>query len=160
MSPTTGAARARRIRAFVMSGLALAAAACATTGERYAEASTEPRLTGTEWRLVEFVSPKDAIGTIRPRAEEVYTIRLDPDGTLVAQLYCNRGTGSWTSPDIDKTMGSVSLNLKAVTMAACLPSPLERVSRDLANVRTFVIRDGRLHLNLMMDGGDYVWTPQ
>lgn len=152
--------RPRRLRLLVASGLALlSAAGCATPSDRPAE-PTHPALTGTEWRLLEFESSDDAIGTIRPGEGEVYTLRLDPDGSLAAGLFCNRGTGRWTSPDAAEPSGSLTLELKAVTSAACPPSRLERVGSDLAHVRSFVIRDGRLNLNLMLDGGNYVWVPE
>lgn len=119
----------------------------------------EPQLTGTEWTLVYFQSPEDSIGKVSPKPGEVYTLRLSPDGTMAAGLFCNRGTGHWSSPEAGAATGTISLNLVAVTQAACLPSPLERITADLARVRSFVIRDGRLHLNLMVDAGDYVWEP-
>lgn len=119
----------------------------------------EPPLTGTEWTLVYFQSPEDSIGKVSPKPGEVYTLHLSPDGTMAAGLFCNRGTGHWSSPDAGAAMGSISLNLVAVTQAACLPSPLERIGADFTRVRSFVIRDGRLHLNLMVDAGDYVWEP-
>lgn len=121
--------------------------------------SAEPPLTGTEWSLVEFESSDDAIGVIRPRADEVYTLQLDPDGTAAIGLYCNRGTGRWSSPDADANIGSLLIEPLAITRAACPPSPLARIGNDLARVRTFVITGGRLHLNLMTDSGNYVWTP-
>jgi heat shock protein HslJ len=116
-------------------------------------------LVGTEWRLLEFESSADEIGTIRPARGEVYTLTLNRDGTAAMQLFCNRGTGSWTSPDSLRSMGSITIDLKAVTMAACGPTRLERLATDMGHVRSFVIRDGRLHLNLMLSGGNYVWVP-
>jgi hypothetical protein len=32
-----------------------------------------------------------------------------------------------------------------------------QIARDAQYVRTYVLRDGRLYLNLMADGGNYVW---
>jgi heat shock protein HslJ len=136
--------------------VAVLLAGCTTAPEEGAGMS----LVGTEWRLDEFESSDDAIGTIRPQAEEVYTIQLAPDGTAAFQLFCNRGTGRWSSPDADRQSGSLTLQVIATTMAACPPSELERLASDLGRVRTFVIQDGRLHLNLMLDGGNYVWSPQ
>lgn len=147
------------VRLAIASGLALLAASCATPSEQSPQPS-HPQLTGTEWRLIEFESSDDAIGTIRPQQDEVYTLHLAPDGTLAAGLFCNRGTGRWASPDAAKPDGSLTLELKAVTSAACLPSRFERLAGDLAHVRSFVIQDGRLHLNLMLDGGNYVWAPE
>lgn len=129
---------------------------CTTAPEERAGFS----LVGTEWRLDEFESSDDAIGTIRPQAEEVYTFQLAPDGTAAFQLFCNRGMGRWSSADADRQSGSLTVEVIGTTMAACPPSELERLANDLGRVRTFVIRDGRLHLNLLLDGGNYVWSPQ
>lgn len=131
-------------------------AGCTTTPDGSAGAP----LLGTEWRLVEFESADDAIGTIRPQAGEVYTARLAPDGTAAFQLFCNRGMGRWTSPDADRPRGSLTLEVIGVTLAACPETRLNRLADDLGRVRSFVIQDGRLHLNLMLDGGNYVWAPQ
>ena len=144
-----------------MALLALLSGACATVPPA---APTLPSATGlslssTEWKLVYFQSPEDAIGRVTPKAGEDYTLSLTPDGTMAAGLFCNRGTGHWSSPDASLAMGSISLNLVAVTQALCPPSPLERIGADFARIRSFVIRDGRLHLNLMVDAGDYVWEP-
>jgi para-nitrobenzyl esterase len=44
----------------------------------------------------------------------------------------------------------------ALTRALCPPAPLtERLEKDWAFVRSYVIRDGRLFLSLMADGGIY-----
>lgn len=117
-----------------------------------------PDLVGTEWRLLEFESSDDSIGTIRPGSGETYTLRLDPDGSAAMTLFCNQGTGQWTSADYRLPRGDLSITPGAMTMAACPPSRLERLGADLARVRSFVIEDGRLHLNLIMDSGNYVWT--
>jgi heat shock protein HslJ len=145
----------RSARALVATGLALLATSCATIPE---PASTA-RLTDSDWRLVHFESSDDAIGTTRPGPGERYTLHLDRDGSAAAQLFCNRGMGRWSSPDAERSSGEITIELNAMTMAACPPTPLERLPADLGRVRTFVIQNGRLHLNLMMDGGNYVWVP-
>lgn len=152
----------RRVHLSIASGLALLAASCAPSPGPSTPSgpSNEPELTGTNWRLIEFESSDDAIGTIRPAQDDVYTLHLDPDGTLAAGLACNRATGRWTSPDTTKTMGSLTLELNAVTSAACLNARFERLATNLGHIRSFVIRDGRLHLNLKLDGGNYVWVPE
>ena len=35
----------------------------------------------------------------------------------------------------------------------------ERVARDLGHVRSYLLKDGRLFLSLMADGGIYEWQP-
>jgi len=148
----------------ITAGLLLLAAGCVPdaepNGQPTPQPGAQPKLVGTEWQLVEFESSDDAIGVIRPGTDEVYTLQLNPDGTLAARLFCNRATGRWTSPDTAKTMGSLTLELSAMTTAACPPSRLERLGSDMSHVRSFVIQDGRLHLNLKLDSGNYVWAPQ
>ncbi|MCX8477165.1 MAG: META domain-containing protein [Sphingomonas sp.] len=134
----------------------LLAAACTTLPQP----AGGPPLLGTEWRLVAFESSKDAIGTIRPREDEVYTLRLAPDGSAAMQLSCNRGFGSWTSLDAKAERGSLQIKAAGVTMAACPPGAIARLPADFEHIRSFVIADGRLHLNLMLDGGNYVWEPK
>ena len=136
--------------------LALALAGCVAPEPHSDAAVHGPALVGTEWRLAKFQSPDNAAGAILPAAGEVYTMQLNPDGSAAFGLFCNRGTGRWHSADASLAMGSLSIEPGAVTMAACPPSRLERLGMDLAHVAGFAIRDGRLHLNLAMDGGDYV----
>jgi heat shock protein HslJ len=119
-----------------------------------------PPLLGTEWVLVEFVSSDDAIGTIRPSGDEAFTLLLKPDGSAAMQLSCNRGFGGWTSPDAKAQRGSIEIKGVGSTMAACPPGAITRLPADFEHLRSFVIEDGRLHLNLMMDGGNYVWKPK
>lgn len=138
---------------------ALAIAGCATDGSNGPSAGGGPTLAGTEWRLLYFESSDDSIGTIQPGPDEVYTLLLQPDGNAAFGLFCNRGTGRWASGDAHLDRGSLRLEPLTQTMAACPPSRLERVPADLARVASFVIEGGRLHLNLAMDGGNYVWAP-
>lgn len=141
--------------------LPLLAAACATAAPPpVSNDPVAPPLLGTEWRLVEFVSSDDAIGTIRPGPDEVWTLTLSPDGRAAMGLFCNRGFGSWTSPDSRASRGSLEIKAAGSSMAACPPGAITRLPADFAHIRSFVIEGGRLHLNLMMDGGNYVWTPK
>lgn len=91
--------------------------------------------------------------------DEVYTLQLAAAGELAAGLSCNRGAGRWTSPSAGESRGVLEIRLLAVSQAACAPSPVKRLADDLGCVRSFVIQDGRLHLNLKIDSGDYVWEP-
>lgn len=147
---------AARLKTVIAWGLMLLAAGCVTDSG----SAGSLKLTSVEWRLVEFQSSDDAIGTIRPQRGEMYTLLLNHDGSVAAGLSCNRSFGRWTSPDAARPRGSLTLELTGMTMAACPPSPLERLGSDLSHVRSFVIQDGRLHLNLVLDGGNYVWAPK
>ncbi len=110
-------------------------------------------LAGTSWTLVQFQSMDDT--TLEPAGAR-YALTFQEDGSLLVQSDCNRGRGTWRSPD------DVSLELGpvALTRAMCPPSPLQnRFVRDLAFVRSYVTRDGHLHLSLMADGGIYEFEP-
>lgn len=129
---------------------------CATVAGPGARDAGAPRrgLGGTAWVLVEFQSMDDT--TLRPAASARYSLTFNADGRLEVQADCERGRSSWRSPD------NVSLEIGpiALTRARCRPSPLhDRFARDLAFVRSYVVRDGNLYLSLMADGGIYAFEP-
>ncbi|MDQ1349045.1 MAG: hypothetical protein QG573_2423 [Acidobacteriota bacterium] len=119
-------------------------------------------LAGTRWRLVEIQSMDDAIGTARPDDPSLYTLAFQADGRLAMRLNCNRGNGPWkATPAADGPSGSLEIGPLAVTRALCPPPSLdERIARDMDFVRGYLVRDGRLSLTLMADGGIYVWEPE
>jgi len=115
-------------------------------------------LSGSSWRLVEFESSDDQIGTIRPENPDNYTMELLPDGTVAMRLDCNRGTGTWTASEAGAGSGTFEFGPLAVTRAFCPPPSMgDQIARDAEYVRTYVVRGDRLYLNLMADGGNYVW---
>lgn len=118
-------------------------------------------LAGTEWRLVEIQSMDDAVGTKRPDNPSRYTMRLGADGTVSMRLNCNRATGSWSaSPSADPSKGRLEFGALAGTLALC-PSPSldEEVTKQAPYVRSYMLKDGRLYLSLMTDGGILAWEP-
>jgi heat shock protein HslJ len=115
-------------------------------------------LEGTTWQLVEFQSSDDRIGTLRPSAPERYTMTLEPGGRASLRLDCNRGSASWSAVPGAGDSGSFSMGPVAMTRVACPPPSMDvHVARDAEYVRTYVLRGGRLYLNLMADGGTWVW---
>lgn len=124
-------------------------------------AAANVRLADTRWRLVEFQSMDDAIGTRRPDDRTRYTLQLHGDGTVAMQLDCNRATGRWTSqPSADGASGRLAFGPLAVTRALCPPPSLgEGLSAQMPYVRGYLLKDGRLNLSLMADGGILVWEP-
>jgi heat shock protein HslJ len=118
-------------------------------------------LAGTDWRLVEFRSMSDAVGTVRPDDPSGYTMRLAADGTVAMRLNCNRATGTWTAePAGDSTSGRFRFGRLAATRAHCPPPSMdEQVAAHAEYVRSYLIEDGRLYLGLLADGGVYVWEP-
>lgn len=118
-------------------------------------------LSGTAWRLVEIQSMDDTVGTVRPEDPSMYFMRLNNDGTVAMRLNCNRASGTWSAEaGSEPTSGRFVFGPLASTQAVCpLPSLDERVSVQAGFVRSYLLRDGRLYLSLMADGGIYVWEP-
>jgi hypothetical protein len=87
---------------------------------------------------------------------------LNTDGTAAMRLNCNRGRGQWSAKPIrNGGEGSFSIGPLAMTRAHCPPPSLDaRIARDLGFVRSFLLKEGRLYLSLMADGGIYVWEPR
>ncbi|MEQ8410266.1 MAG: META domain-containing protein [Erythrobacter sp.] len=129
-------------------------AACTTVPE-----SADP-LAGTSWRLVEMQSMDDAQGTTRADNPDRYTITFAEDSMAYMKLDCNRGRSSYESASTGAKQGSLEFGNIASTMAMCPPDSLsEKLGQQLGFVRSYVMRDGRLNMALMADGGILVWEP-
>ena len=118
-------------------------------------------LAGTEWRLVEIQSMDDAVGTKRPADPSLFTMRLGADGTVNMRLDCNRANGSWTAtPSAEPSNGQFQFGPLAGTRALCPPPNLdEEITKQAQFVRGYMLKDGRLFLSLMADGGILAWEP-
>jgi heat shock protein HslJ len=119
------------------------------------------RLAGTTWMLVELQSMDDGVGTTRPEDASRFTLRLNDDSTAAIRLDCNRATGTWIAePSADPSNGRFEFGPLATTSAVCAPPNLdERVAAQLPFVRGYLLRDDRLYLSLMADGGILAWQP-
>jgi hypothetical protein len=104
----------------------------------------------------------DAQGLKRPANPSRYTLSLQADGRAVLQLDCNRATGSWqVEPSSDPGNGGFRFGPLASTKALCpAPSLAEPLARQLPYVRGYLLRDGRLNLSLLADGGILIWEPR
>ena len=125
-------------------------------------APNTPPLQGTSWQLVGIQSMDDAQGLKRPADPSRYTLSLQADGRAVLQLDCNRATGPWrVEPSSDPGNGGFRFGPRASTKALC-PSPSlgEPLARQLPYVRGYLLRDGRLNLSLLADGGILIWEPR
>lgn len=115
-------------------------------------------LTGTQWRLVEIQSMSDEIGTTRPDDPSLYTLSFGDEGDVSMKLNCNRATGTWIPTPSSPRGGSIEFGPLATTLALCPPPSLdERVAKDFAFVRSYIIEGDRLFLSLMADAAIYVW---
>jgi hypothetical protein len=77
------------------------------------------------------------------------------------RLNCNRAHGKWSADGGgDSSSGGFEFGPLAVTRAHCPPPSLdERMAAHAAYIRSYLLKDGRLHLSLMADGDIYVWEP-
>lgn len=143
-------------RAWLGVGLAL----WAMQGLAAGPAASSVQLAGTQWRLVEFQSMDDTKGIARPSEGSLYTMWLHGDGTVTMQLNCNRATGTWSAkPGSDTASGRFEFGPLAATRALCPPPSMdESIVVQSSFVRSYLVKDGRLYLSLMADGGIYVWA--
>ena len=134
-----------------------------STNGKKEDAAKEPfsLLAGSAWQMVSFQSMDDAIGELRPKDPSVFTMHLHKDGTVSMRLDCNRAKGTWSAdPAGEVSSGSFTFGPLAATRALCPPPHLdERIVKDAGFVRGFLLREGRLYLSLMADGGIYAWEP-
>ena len=138
-----------------------AASTARAGGEAPAGSPLPAALAGTEWRLVAFQSMDDAQGAERPSDPSLYTMSLHADGSVAMRLNCNRATGTWQAQaGPDGTSGQFTFGPLAATRALCPPPSLdERVTSQASYVRSYLLKDGRLYLSLMADGGIFEWEP-
>jgi len=161
----------------VLLSLALLSGACAKPADRSAPADTvaaaqridTPKaqadtptvatptatgLAGTKWKLVKFMGMNDS--TKVPKDLEKYTIAFGADGKVAVQADCNRGSGTWSSPE----PSTLKFSQLATTMAMCPPGSLSnKFLGDFQYMRSWIQRNGHLYISLMADGGIYELEP-
>jgi heat shock protein HslJ len=118
-------------------------------------------LAGSVWRLVEFQSMDDTTGTLRPDNPSLYTMRLNSDGTVMMRLNCNNANGTWSvEPGSDGISGRFEFGPLAMTRALCPPPSMdELIAAQAEYIRSYLVKDGKLYLSLMADGGIFAWEP-
>ncbi len=133
----------------------------ASANESATKTTSNKKLEGTQWRLVEFQSMDDATGVLRPHDPSLYTMSLHSDGRVEMHLNCNRAQGNWSAkPSSDGTSGNFEFGPLASTLAICPPPTMdEHILAQAEYIRGYLLKDGRLYLSLMADGGIYVWEP-
>ena len=147
--------RARRWR-IVGDRLELIDAAGSRAAALEARSSTPPpspntlNLQGTAWQLVRFLGGDDT--RLTPDVRAKYTIEFGKGGQLTARIDCNRGRSTW------KSSGSSQLELGtlALTRARCPAGSMhDQIVKQWSFIRSYVVKDGRLFLALMADGGTF-----
>ena len=133
----------------------------ASANESAIKTTSNKGLEGTQWRLVEFQSMDDATGVQRPNDPSLYTMSLQSDGRVVMHLNCNNAQGNWSAkPGSDGKSGQFTFGPLAATRAICPPPTMdEHIMAQAEYIRGYLLKDGRLYLSLMADGGIYVWEP-
>ncbi len=126
------------------------------------QAPASASLAGSTWELVAIQSMDDAQGTTRIAKTETFSVSFAADGRANFRIDCNRGNASWkATPSADATSGSLEFGPLATTKMMCPPgSHDQKVMRDLPYVRSYLLKDGKLYLSLMADGGIYEWQQQ
>ena len=138
----------------LLAAMVLSFAACSSTAPAPSSGAGPASLEGTSWRLVQ-ISMSD--GATRPAIERSrYTIGFGTNGVLNVRFDCNRGSGSWKSSGPN----NVEFGPLALTRAMCPVGSLhDELVRQWPYVRSYVIKDGRLYLALMADGGIIEFEP-
>jgi heat shock protein HslJ len=111
-------------------------------------------LAGTSWQLVKLQAPDET--THVPDDKSKYTITFGRNGRVTSRVDCNRASSTWGSP----RAGELKFGSWSRTSAKCGPGSLhDRIVTEGANVRFYVIKDGRLFLSGMAGGGSYELEP-
>ena len=126
----------------------------ALSGPAFAQTAGPTPLAGTSWQLVRFQGGDDTVLT--PDDGSKYTLTFASDGTLAARIDCNRGRGTWTSV----APGRLEFGPLASTRAFCGPPSMhDRIVKQWASIRSYLVKDGHLFLSLIADGGIYEFAP-
>ena len=119
-----------------------------------AVAGPESEIVGVTWQWLRFESSDGSV--LEVDDPSAYTLTLHPEGTYDLRADCNTGSGTYQPEE----GGSLLLEAPVMTLIACPEGSLhDRFLSDLGYVRTFVVADGLLHLNLFADAGNMVFAP-
>lgn len=109
-------------------------------------------ITGVVWQWSETQMMDDTV--ITPNDPEKFYLSFSGDGSVVGQIDCNRAFGSYSTDGNQITM------MLATTRMYCGDDSQDTAyALDLAQVTSFVIRDGALALAMPMDSGIVVYEP-
>jgi len=133
--------------------LGIIVVACTARPFLVAERSTNPELVlNRTWQWVSTVTPAETIDVPHP---ERYTLIFVDQGTLQAQFDCNRSGGNYTM-----SAGQLSFGPLRSTRMACPGDSLDTLfMRDLQQVVSFFIDNGRLYMALPYDSGTMIFRP-
>ena len=119
------------------------------------------KLAGSTWLLQTIQSMDDRQGSTRIPDPQRYRVHFGEDGRASFLLDCNRGSSSWQGEANGADSGMLQFGPLASTRAQCPADSLDqKLSGQLPYVRSFVLREGRLFMSLMADGGILEWARQ
>jgi hypothetical protein len=80
---------------------------------------------------------------------------------VVLRLNCNSASGTWSAhAGPDRSSGRFEFGPLAATTALCPPPSVDgQLTKQAPYFRSYLLKDGRLYLSLMADGGIFVWEP-
>lgn len=127
--------------------------AASAAGQLTAPQSAE-ELRGTTWQLMRFQGTDDTSRTLDDKTR--YQIEFQKNGSLIAQIDCNRGRGTWFSEE----PGRIELRPLAITRAQCGPGSMhDQILKHWSHIRSYALKNGHLFLLLEKDGGSYEFEP-
>lgn len=104
-------------------------------------------LVNVDWKWLGSHYSNDSL--VKPTDSARYTLRFAADGSVNARVDCNRAGGQYRLEE-----GKLSVEITHSTMAACEPDSLEAVFlKDMGRTDTFMLQDGKLHIDLKHDTG-------
>jgi|GEM_PF-956237 len=107
---------------------------------------------GKTWQWIRTVTPVETFEAADPSR---YTLALDPGGRAAVRFDCNRGGG-----DYEIAEGKLEFGALASTRMACPPDSQDAIyAKELSMIRSFFVEDGRLYLEMPMDGGTMHFEP-
>lgn len=136
----------------------LAAGAAACAGCTAGSAGPPPRVRSLEaitdrtWQWEALVTP---VETVTVPAPGRYTLELAPNGRVLINADCNRGSGTFRAEN-----GRLAFEPFTLTRVACAPGSLDaRYVEALQRTASFFLEGGALHLELPMDSGTLRFGP-
>lgn len=117
--------------------------------------STSDDLSGTSWQLVKF-QDSDGTTVVAASQRSKYTIAFGANGRANVRVDCNSGDGGWKY----KGPNQIQFGSMSVSRTNCGSGSLhDRIVRDGAVIRNYVIKDGHLFLSLLEEAGTYELEP-
>ena len=151
-------ARIVRLYVLAVACVAMLGACTPILGDRHGVRVPTASLENTNWMLVQFESPDDAIGTVRPADQTQYKMSLGAGGRVTLDLECLHASGHWSVSESSSGHGTFLLGPLTMTNGECRAGSLATsIARDAEFVRSYILEGQSLHVSLMADGGVYTW---